>query len=180
MHILNDGTRRMQRIVSFHSFYGSVYPRQGALKIECAAEARTREEGNVDVYEQQLNFCKALGFFRVRFYKLGDCHRRIYDEQELVFVKYFDISSNLDNIDKALGCIKLRWSRAPDTNEAWYDLQEVRTIRGSVHVIRGDYGLEKVAPFVCNGDRDWRDRWFYVNRFREDSAEDSYNALDDG
>ena len=94
-------------------------------------------------------------------------------------MKYFDICVDLDTVDKALGCIKLRWSTAPEQNEAWYDLQDVRTIRGAVHVIRGDYGLEKVAPFVCMGDRDLRDRWFYVNLFREDSAEDYYSIHDD-
>ena len=100
-------------------------------------------------------------------------------EKEIVFLKYFDIRNDYNNIEKALGCIKLQWSRAPETNEAWYDIQDVATIRGSAHVVQGDYRLERVQPFTCAGETGWRQQWFYVNRFREHFAEKCCSTLDE-
>ena len=91
-------------------------------------------------------------------------------------VQYMDVCQEEgDEVDNALGCAKLRWSQEDDGDDVeegvdrmrcMYDVVDVETIRGLVHLVRGDYGLGKTMTHKCEGDRHWSKRWFYVNRFK--------------
>lgn len=72
------------------------------------------------------------------------------EHMDMAFVQYFDFMEPQDGIDEALGCLRLRWSREEGEEgisapAPWCDLLDVNTIKGTVHVVRGDYGIEKTT-----------------------------------
>ncbi len=46
---------------------------------------------------------------------------------------------------------------------AWYDIIPVGAIRGRIHVVRGDILVNKLA---YKKETDWKENFFYINRFR--------------
>ena len=109
-------------------------------------------------------------------------------ERELAFIRYFDRirRTEEDCIDKLLGCVKLKWAErnlgsgqepSEDLNTAYLDVLPVATIRGLVHVVRGDYELHRTQTFGCKGARPWREQWFYVNRFRHPRRALTFNTI---
>jgi len=91
-------------------------------------------------------------------------------------VQYLDLcQKEPDDVDKALGCARLRWAQEEDCDDMrtgfdkqrrYFDVLPVETIRGLVHVVRGDYGLGVSRTYSCEGDRHWTKVWFYLNRFK--------------
>ncbi len=81
---------------------------------------------------------------------------------QFVFVQYYDLEDLRDNVDRTLGCIKLKWARTTG-GTPWYDIIQVGAIRGRIHVIRGDI---LVNEHVYKNETDWKEEFFYINRFR--------------
>ena len=176
--IEDNGRRTLKRVVCSHSFYNSGKPRNDCIIIE--AKAGTFQGSGAEGSKLfEAYFAKTLVLFRVRA-DYGPFSDKT-EEQELVFLRYFDVMPLSDNIDFTLGCIKLRWACAAEQHEEtadqrspspWFDIQSIGTLRGQVQVIRGDYCLESTKSF--KGKNHWTDHWFYVNRFKHDSSEPAY------
>jgi hypothetical protein len=113
------------------------------------------------------------------------------DEVEICLIRYYDRigPTSLDAIDHVLGCVKLKWSqRQYDDSEitgeneialdlAHIDVQDVSTIRGMLHIARGDYGINDTQTYSqLSRVRD--NHWFYVNRFKQPDRQNKYSKFD--
>ena len=179
--------REMQRVVASHSFYGSENPVQNFVMVEADggpeqtmknlhATARDKYTSAASVREVWL--ANVLAFVKVRRKKWGGIGEpaAISVVEEKALVQYLDLcSEEPDKIDATLGCARLRWAQVRDEQDmeenmdpmrCVYGLIDVATIRGLVHVVRGDYGLEITKTYKCEGDRHWAETWFYLNRFK--------------
>ena len=183
--VKESGRRWMKRIVASHSFYGSKSPRMDCVMLEAGESPRggARTDNLVPLQtEREIYFAKALVLFHAKA-DGGPLAADEAEERELCFLRYFDIIPLSDNVDKALGCVKLRWAKTSEKSAAgegtvkpWYDLQSVATFRGVVHVVRGDYCLERTRSYKDVSH--WADYWFYVNRFKYNSSEPMYHEDD--
>lgn len=89
-----------------------------------------------------------------------------------------------DEIDNILGCTRLTWAQEFDDDDVGkkhldpshrhFDVVDFGTIRGVVHIVRGDYGLSTSRKYKCEGDRHWSKVWFYLNRFKLEKERAKY------
>lgn len=195
--------RQSQRVVAKARFYGSK-PRQDSVILESdTADDMFPTDQYFPVW-----FAKALAFVRINTttdssnercseHSLKGCDACASNlHREFCFVQYYDVlgADNLevDAIDKKLNCIRLRWHRTQGdgsyASSREYGLVPVDSIRGRIHVVRGDVGMELVheslhrkAQLVelCNGELGWPSQMFYVNRFYRCPGEE-YNYGGDG
>jgi len=102
--------------------------------------------------------------------------------EEFALVQYLDIcEEEPDAVEDHLKCTKLRWAQSFDEKEKekrgerwakkgeplrYFAVIDAATIRGVVHIVRGDYGLQKSNTHGFQGDRLWTKQWFYLNRFK--------------
>ena len=186
--------RRLERIISSHSFLGSTHPVQSNVLIEAIEpddilsylheRIRPKYLGNSTV--RPVWVAKLLALLRVRHGYRRSIGRPPQEttEKEVALIQYYDVvAEGIDPVDETLGCVKLRWAvdleprDGPLENDGnlnvdtaagrrFFDVVDIATIRGSVHVLRGDYGLGRTTTYACDGDRNWRDQWFYINRFK--------------
>ena len=181
-----EGTvkRYMQRAVASHSFYGSEYPVQMFAMIETGdVEATTlklhrSERGKyASCKMREVSVVKVLAFLTVRRNDEDDGPGpKKSDKDEVALIQYLDVCQDEpDEIEDALGCVKLKWAQELDDDgtgrnmdgmRCHYDVVDVGTLRGVLHVLRGDYGLGESKTYSCEGDRHWADCWFYINRFK--------------
>ena len=168
-----------QRIVATRGFYRSPNMRQDSVLIEA--------ETTGDPTQINLWVAKVLCIIRVpiRSISEGPSHA---SELELAFVQFYDVKLPEDEIDNALRCIKLQWARGyqngalgrNEDNEnisesKWYSLLPVSSIRGVVHVLRGDYGIEGRGTTADMDSVPWEQEVFYINRFYFNSSSTIYN-----
>jgi hypothetical protein len=101
-------------------------------------------------------------------------------------------AASIDAVDRALNCVKLRWSVREEEKGvdgrptavddelppvADIDTQPGSTIRGLLHVVRGDYELRDTKSFShLNGGCETH--WFYINRFKQPSRNMKYSTVD--
>ena len=177
--------REFQRIVSAHSFHGSQHPVQNFVMIEAADPEATMKQIHHSVRQKYASssvrsvwVAKVLAFVTHKASAPvgpGEVPGKPR-EARLALVQYMNVcQEKRDDVDKTLGCTKLRWAREDDDEDyeenaddmrCVYDVVDVSTIRGLVHVVRGDYGLGCTKTYECEGDRHWSKCWFYVNRFK--------------
>ena len=178
--------REIQRVVAAHRFSGSKHPVQNFVMVEAAGPEETKKKLCPSVLSD-LNSSSTVRAVHIAKVLAFVTHRRISparpgnvagtaSARELALVQYMEIApGQLDDVDKALGCPKLRWAQEDhrrdveknvDRMRCWYGVEDVATIRGLVHVVRGDYGLGSTKTYKCEGDRHWSKSWFYVNRFK--------------
>ena len=167
--------RELQRVVAAHTFYNTKHVIQNFVMIEAADPVQTQQQLPQSVRDKYASssvrsvwVAKVLAFLSHKTEGEEVSHKAL--------VQYMDVChEKKDDVDKALGCVKLRWHQVKDrkdmkegydTMRAWYGVVDVETIRGLVHVVRGDYGLGNTMTYECEGDRHWTKRWFYVNRFK--------------
>jgi hypothetical protein len=117
-------------------------------------------------------------------------------ENEVCLIRYYDPIelSSLESIDRVLKCEKLRLSTresgkfedadfgagsrpAAMPDLAYIDVPPVSTIRGLVHVIRGDYEIRGASAFSGLGTG-WEHHWFYLNRIKKPARDAFYSAVD--
>lgn len=94
---------------------------------------------------------------------------------EFAFVRYFEITPPIDNVDRVLNCLCLRWAtgdecdrtitpdlQADDTMKVgeWYGVIPFSSITSVHHIVRSNYS---VYPFTSQ--LPWPLYRFYVNRF---------------
>jgi hypothetical protein len=113
---------------------------------------------------------------------------------EICLIRYYDRigPTSLDAIDHVLGCLKLKWSQRQSDeyydsaitgeNEialdlAHIDVQNVSTIRGMLHIVRGDYGLHDTQTF-SQFSRVRDNHWFFVNLFKQPARQNKYSKFD--
>ena len=96
-------------------------------------------------------------------------------KSQVVLVQYFDLCTEpADEIDGYLKCPRLRWARDVEEVQGgkefrrYFDIFDVSTVRGVVHVVRGDYELGISKSHACEDDRHWSKQWFYLNRFKNE------------
>ena len=180
--------RELQKVVASHSYYGSKHPFQSMVMIEAHGPEDTKNSLHHSVRGKYAGatvravwIAKVLALLRVtrrEAEEVGSIPRRP-EVSEHVLVQYMSVCKGpLDDVDKALGCTKLKWAEEIDDDDIakknldrtrrHFDVQPVETIRGLVHVVRGDYGLGKSKTYECQGDRHWAKKWFYLNRFKLD------------
>ena len=177
--------RDVQRVVATHRFHGSTHAVQNFVAVEAESPETTRKRLHSSVRERYATsvvrsvwIAKVLAMFTVR--------RRVEGAigvvpgsstvSEVTMVQYLDLcQKEPDDVDKALGCARLRWAQEEDCDDMrtgfdkqrrYFDVLPVETIRGLVHVVRGDYGLGVSRTYSCEGDRHWTKVWFYLNRFK--------------
>jgi len=179
--------REMQRIVASHTFYGSEDPVQNFVMVETGSPEETRAKLPVSKAGKYASACvrevwiaNVLALLKVRRKaedEAGDVPKKCAVEEKAL-VLYLELcNEKSDKIDAALSCAKLKWAQVRD-DEDWgenldsmrcvYGVVDVGSIRGLVHVLRGDYGLGISKTYKCDGDRHWADCWFYLNRFKLD------------
>ena len=176
--------RDVQRIVAAHSFHGTKHPVQNFVMVEAADAEATQQQLHASVRDKYASssvrsvyIAKVLAFLSHRSKEVAKPGEMPGNEPVIqkALIQYMDICQKRDEVDKALGCAKLRWAQEDDgedveegvdTMRCMYDVVNVRTIRGLVHVVRGDYGLGKTLTYECEGDRHWSKCWFYLNRFK--------------
>lgn len=170
--LTSSSYRQYQRVVSERDFHGVPGLRQDCILIQ------GKNEG--DKYKPCLWVGEALALIRLKEAKVRkDAEEE--NESEYVFVQYFDITPPVDAIDNALNCIRLQWAHGGskdmdciDSRQSepvkWFDLLPVSTVRGLVHVVRGDYGVEGICATKDVESIPWYDQFFYVNRFYFDST----------
>lgn len=164
-----DNGRKPQRFVSTRNFYNIPGLRQDCILLQAS---ETSGMGSVHVW-----FAKILGLFRISSTQSRE------QGKELAFVQFFDVEPLQDEIERALGCVRLRWARGDNSESStgddanqddanqeigrkWFSLVPVSTIRGVVHVIRGDYGIENRCLWTDMENVSWEKQHFYVNRFQ--------------
>lgn len=165
--------RKYQRFVSTRGFYNNPGLRQDCVLIQAPG---TSENGKVNVW-----FGKVLGLFRASSSRQSSSQSISEEyEEQFAFVQFFEVKLPQDEIDKALGCVRLTWARGDElierrngigaSNEEkerkWFTLLPVSTIRGVVHVVRGDYGIKSKCVWTDMEDVSWEEQHFYVNRFK--------------
>ena len=172
--------RELQRIVAAHRFHNSKHPMQQTVMIDAGDAEATLEKLHKSVRASYVGtdvrevwIAKVLAFLTVRRRPAGKRMGAKSTTQEVALVQYFDTCAEpYDDVDKALNCTKLKWAREDDERDmmkgprGYYDVVDISTIRGFVHVVRGDYALEKTRSYACQGDRHWFKSWFYINRFK--------------
>ena len=137
-------TRMRQRLVSTRGFYASPHLRQDSVLVNAPARPRSRK---VDLW-----VAKVLGLFRVPSSQLinASTGTGVKEITEVAFVQFYEIVSMEDRVDTALGCVKLICVTGEDDNvegdtttgRKWYSLLPLSCIRGVVHIVRGDYGIQ--------------------------------------
>ena len=177
----NDEVQReLQRVVAAHRFHNSAHPLQNTVLIEAHHPKRAkamlsqRTQKRLEGRSCQIVWAaKLLAMLRIRRRPKAtpgdpDPPMRV---EEKALVQYFDLDQGApDEVDSALGCPKLRWSvdesSTPGRRHRYFDVLNATTIRGLVHVVRGDVGLGSSKTYKCDGDRQWTKHWFYMNRFK--------------
>lgn len=159
--------RQSQRIVSERNFHGVSGLRQDCILIEGGSDSST---------ETCLWVGKALALLKTMKRNLQPVDQE-RNGAEYVFVQYFNATPPQDKIDKTLRCIRLQWAREDPFEDGssrkekgfqpgkWFDLLPVSVIRGSVQVVRGDYGKEGICVTRNAENIPWHEQFFYVNRF---------------
>lgn len=170
--VVNENTsRKSQRFVSTRGFYNTPGLRQDCVILQAPGPSDT---GKINVW-----FAKVLGLFRcaTTTEESKDQESTKYEDQ-FAFVQFYDVTPLENNSERALGCIRLRWARGSyesHTNDIgsnaererkWFTLLPVSTIRGVVHIVRGDYGIDSRCVWNDMEDVPWMDQHFYVNRFQ--------------
>ena len=172
--------RELQRIVAAHRFHNSKYPMQQTVMIDAGGAKATLEKLEETVRAsyagtgvREVWIAKVLAFVTVKRRPPKKQIGAKCTTEERALVQYFDTCDEPeDEVDKALRCTKLKWARECDDGDMMrsatgvYGVVGTAAIRGFVHVIRGDYGLEKTRTYGCAGDRHWFKSWFYINRFK--------------
>ena len=172
--------RELQRIIAAHRFHNSKHPIQQTVMIDAGGPKATLGKLHKSVRDsyagtavREVWIAKVLAFVTVRRRPLRKRMGERCTTQEVALVQYFDTCAEPDDeVDKALRCTKLKWARECDDGDlkrsarGVYGVVDTAAIRGFVHVIRGDYGLEKTRTYGCVGDRNWFKSWFYINRFK--------------
>ena len=182
--------RELQKVVAAHSYYGSKHPFQNTVMIESSAPEETKDKLHHSVrgkYERAtvrgVWIAKVLAILKVTRKEADEVGtmpgRATFTEK--VLVQYMDVcEESPDEVDKALGCTRLKWAREVydddvntgnmDDERRFFDVLDIETVRGLVHVVRGDYGLGATRKYACKGDRKWTKVWFYLNRFKLDRS----------
>ena len=153
----------LQRLVASNNYHGQ--GRYDNVLLEYQKPDTELEQDTNYIY---LYAAKCLMLFHVL--RKGEDFRRnatsssneSKSENQFVFVQYYDVEKFRDNVDKTLRCIKLRWARTTE-GYPWYDIIPVGSIRGRVHIVRGDISVNQ---YVYNKDPDWKEEFFYINRFK--------------
>ena len=205
---MNDnGTRELQRIVCAHSFYGSKRPFQDCVLIEAdpsqpnsrrrkknsgvrkgRRKSEAEDAARADESQCEVWVAKVLALLTVHSQESDEGVPSIKGTKyrEVALLQYFDCAADLDPVEVALGCVKLRWAQTDissddlksDEENTYLDVLPVSTIRGRVHVVRGDYELRNKASNSRAVERPWNEQWFYINRFREPSRKNVYDKVD--
>ena len=164
-------SRRPQRIVSSRGFSGSSVLRQDSVLIQASDPSPS---GTLCLWVG-----KVLGLFRVPIHSTAHSMEGRKEEKEYAFVQFYDAVPPMDEIDKALGCIRMVWATAQEGTHPngsndddniesvspWYSLVPIASLRGVVHVIRGDYGIDGICAVRDVDSVPWFEQHFYVNRF---------------
>lgn len=170
--VKESGTRVAQRFVASNGFYNNPNQRQDDVVLEAK---RDESSGELNLW-----FGKVLGLFRLR-HKNTTAISNTMEEEEMAFVQFYDVTPLQDQVEKSLGCIRLKWSMG-DAEEnddhdiedqdkhgtKWFTLLPVAAIRGVVHVLRGDYGIDNRGLGLDMEGIPWNQQHFYVNRFYHD------------
>lgn len=177
--------RELQRVVAAHSFYNSENPVQNFVMVQAGTPEATKEKLEASAKGKyacatvrEVWIAKVLAFLTVRRkrrYGVGLLQAKsILEERALVM--YLDVCKKRpDKVDEALGCIRLRWAQENDkagmgnnmdSMRCVYGLPDAASIRGVVHVLRGDYGLGISNKYKHEGDRHWAETWFYLNKYK--------------
>lgn len=176
--IKRSPVRCLQRIVSERGFYGSTTLRQDCVLLQ----ANESSADKMDIWVGKVLLMLRLR--RSEVSKGGDESFQDQIEEEYIFVQYFDIQRSQDEIDHALGCVRLRWARDDENDNLtsarkWFDLLPASSIRGVVHVVRGDYGKNGNCITKDMDDVPWFDQSFYINRFYFNSDNKRYSYQSD-
>lgn len=202
IYCLDDGERELQRIVSSHRYYGSQQARQDCVMIEVS---QTGEPGLSKTRQRvrEVYVAKALAFLAFPPSKTAAVVKSSEEEVQLALIRYYDRcnAEDLDLIDRTLGCVKMNWStralecdgvQSAGTSEghdpnptekqdfdlAYLDVQPVSTIRGRLHVVRGDFELSDALSYTSMHLDRWESHWFYINRFKHPSRSGRYSIHD--
>lgn len=175
IRVPRSSTRYSQRMISTRGFSGSSLLRQDSVLVQASDPSSS---GSLSLWVG-----KVLGLFHIPFGSDPILDPDGNKVEEFAFLQFYDASPPTDNIDKALGCIKLVWataqqgsrqalkdvSRSNDFVSPWFSLLPVTTIRGVVHVVRGDYGKDGLCVVKDMDSVPWHKQVFYINRFYFDS-----------
>ena len=172
--------RRSQRFVSQRNYYNKPGLRQDCLMIEGAAS---------NSGESVVWIAKALALFRLYKSNRKEPHtterNKSDSESEFAFVQYFNVVPPRGELDSVLGCVRLEWAKDQDQENGnvgarkWYDLVPIEAVRGVVHVVRGDYGVNGTLLTKDMEDTPWTEQFFYLNRFYFDSKVSDYCRKED-
>jgi hypothetical protein len=199
--VLDNGDRELQRIVSAHRYYGSETKRQDNVTIEESNDATLGSTSspvprNVLIAKVQA-FLAIKNHRRVRIMSELRVQGDQSAEDEICLIRYYCRvgATSIDAVDRALNFVKPRWSVQEEekgadgrptavddelpsvADVAHIDTQPVSTIRGLLHVVRGDYELRGTKSFShLNGGCETH--WFYINRFKQPSRNMKYSTLD--
>ena len=167
----------IQRIVSSRGFSGASVLRQDSVLIQASDPSPS---GSLSLWVG-----KVLGLFGVPVCNTAHSTESGNNEKEYAFVQFYDAVPPMDEIDKALGCIRLVWSTAQEGSHRdgcnddeniekvspWYSLIPITSVRGVVHVVRGDYGIDGICAVRDVDSVPWFKQHFYINRFFFESSE---------
>ena len=175
-----DRLRKTQRVVSPRGFYGSSTNRQDSVIL---AAPSSNADGKITLWVG-----KVFGIFRTPSSSL---RKRVdVQDQEVAFVQYYEIVPPQDNIDQALHCIRIKWccgdsddaatlTTKMDSGVKWFNLLPISSIRGRVHVVRDEYGMNGNGVTKDMGLIPWQEQHFYINRFYFDSQDTKYTYDED-
>lgn len=193
--------RFSQRVVAKSNFYNAGKVRMDDIMIE----------GDEMLGDETLKthfpvwFAKAKAFVRIP--ELGNSSLRSGLEssrQELLkpcsnefcFVQFYDTvpshEVSVDTVDRTLNCIRVRWDKIAGVQSVLsaaksFGLVPVDSIRGKVHLVPGDTGVEllsrksirkKEIESLKDGNDEWTKEMFYVNRFYQNKDE-MYEFIDE-
>lgn len=183
IRVIPSMVRRPQRMVSCRGFSGSSVLRQDSVLIQASDPSSS---GSVSLWVGKI-----LGLFRLPRCGTPQSIEYMKGEPEVAFVQFYDATSPVDEIDKALGCIRLVWATAQEDcsqksgiNDSstqqvspWFSLIPVSSIRGVVHVVRGDYGLNGLCVGKELDSAPWYGQHFYINRYYFESGVPEHEYL---
>lgn len=182
LFVAETGFRLAQKIVSALHYSGRPTPLQDNVLVE-GSDCNEPDR-------RQMWVAKVLAFLAVSRSGVGASFSQVPlgpdggSSDDVAVVRYYEVlaKNKLSAVDEELRCVKLKWARDDNNNEPWIDIIPASSIRGRVHVVPAPkkpssaQTIEGEAVFA--GSHDWKQRDFYINRFRVNPDDKHYHTVD--
>ena len=169
LRLQDNGERHLQRCIAATRFSHGKKRWQDCILIRDKADG---EDGKFAGW-----VAKALAFVRI---SCNEGYFSAESHQDMVVVRYFEVipRHDMDRIDSVLGCVKLAW--ATIDGEPWVDVLPISTVAGRVHVVPDGLHTLSEAEASCYEAtaETWKERRFFVNRFKTSFYEAKFMTVD--